>query len=270
MSANYKIVQIRVARVAQGLQRLQKKPTAESVHALRVATRRLRAVLSLCCVKQSEYQRAQIFLKKLTKYLGKVRTLDVCRNILSQVSRSLHKQACSRYTQHICQQWLKIRQHKAVALWHFGSKKREAQRLKQLTGRLPATHDEDYLKTTVAYAHRRLVRQLGYRKKRFSKQALHACRIALKQFRYATEALAVGTGRNLNPAIQRLRQVQTALGDLHDVEVVIRRLNQHTQKHKAAHSKKEAMVLRAQLKKQEAILRQAANRSLMRLRQELG
>jgi CHAD domain-containing protein len=52
-------------------------------------------------------------------------------------------------------------------------------------------------------------------------EAMHRLRIAIKRYRYALEALTEAGASGLQPAIQAARSLQSDLGSLHDLDVLI-------------------------------------------------
>jgi len=52
-------------------------------------------------------------------------------------------------------------------------------------------------------------------------EAMHRLRIAIKRYRYALEALTEAGAPGLRPAIQEARSLQSDLGSLHDLDVLI-------------------------------------------------
>lgn len=262
----------RVLRVRRGLRRLRPAPGVEAIHALRVATRRLRAVLALCAsgLGRRERRRVRAFLRGLTRRLGVVRALDVSRAVVAAVARTHLARADRGQARAVRRELAAARPRATAALLAFGGSPRRIALLDRLLTGLCAAPDPEELAATVTRARRRLVRRLREAADEHTKSAFHACRIALKKLRYAVEALAIGTGRDVEAVVERLRAVQTALGDLHDTEVVVHHLDGSTPLTGLRCRRAAAASLRARLQEREAILRGEGNLALARFRREIA
>jgi CHAD domain-containing protein len=61
--------------------------------------------------------------------------------------------------------------------------------------------------------------------------AQHRARVALKQYRYLVETLAAARGEPPAPLLRQLQRAQSALGALHDFELLRRRLEKFAARH---------------------------------------
>ena len=193
----------------------------EGVHEVRVASRRVRAVLDL--VEPGLYpgfKRQSRKLRALTRALGRTREMDVHIAILEEMGRVAPELAASAGMEH--------------ALEVIGRRRRKAGRamaaelaglsLKNLPQMLlvPSLPDpfrvgdlagavwsclEPWLEG--AFPAAELLDQEDAR-------ALHALRIRVKRLRYALEVLAAGFHLPPEPQLRHLKALQTALGDHHD------------------------------------------------------
>jgi len=59
-------------------------------------------------------------------------------------------------------------------------------------------------------------------------EAMHRVRIAIKRYRYALEALTESGASGLQPAIHAARSLQSDLGGLHDLDVLIEVVRRNT------------------------------------------
>jgi CHAD domain-containing protein len=199
-----------------------------AVHQARVATRRLREAVPVlgAGLGRKRVRKLRRRMRKLTRLFGAVRERDVALSMLktrqtdghidphgaARVREALHEgrdAARTRLTEtldaHKVSRWLHdvkvfeqaLAEPSADAGWRVVL----ARRLLKRTERV-----------------RRTVNEAGVL---FVSERLHAVRVAVKQLRYAVELAAELGGRKLESALNELKTCQDALGELHDVDMLM-------------------------------------------------
>jgi len=165
----------------------------ESVHRMRVASRRLRVGLRLLGVRRVPS------LARLGRALGAVRTLDVSLALLREApvrSRSLEQRLRRERRQRLAQ-LRRVYERTEPVVW---------------SGR------RANLRRALAELRRLVRKRLARFEERRSGGAFHKLRIAVKKYRYGLEA--VGAADRIKP----LKRLQELMGDCHDVEVLLKGL----------------------------------------------
>lgn len=198
------------------------KGDGRGLHAVRVASRRLREALRLIDHPRRESRKLARELKRITRVLGPLRELDVSRALLGALAKS--------------EPWLApAAQLVDVRLLEIGAVRRA-----RLTGRLRELDEKDLFDRIGhvlkrAHAGRRVSlddrariasliaeRAAGVRAAAdaagalYATEALHEVRIKTKKLRYALEVGRAARLAGAGPAATRLRRYQNLLGDLHD------------------------------------------------------
>ncbi len=207
--------------------------SADAVHDMRVTSRRIRAALAFLRkdLPARRRRRASRRVRNITAALGELRQFDVNTELLDRI---IAESPEVRHAAEFARPMLaadrgrsQTRARKAVRETDFDALGRD---LKALARRLD---DCD-----VGGLSKRAGRRAARREKRLGrlwgangagpaasldprdKQRLHAIRIATKKFRYHLETGGSICGWPVNPAIRAAREMQDALGDLHDLEVL--------------------------------------------------
>lgn len=194
----------------------------EGLHDVRVASRRVRAVLDL--VDPAVYpgfRRHLRRLRRLTGTLGATRELDVHQALLAdlgdQAPSPLSRAAVEHALEALDRRARRARRRMAASL----------PRLKVAAAaellRVPSLPDP-FLRSDLAQAVWSLLEPrlrdaltgLPALAEREDAEALHGARIRIKQARYALEVLGGAFTAPVDGALERLRSVQTALGRHHD------------------------------------------------------
>ena len=200
---------------------------AEGIHRARVARRRLRELVPVLAAASDEGDAAALRrrLRDVTRLLGPSRELDVAGLSLSAIERRspVHAAAIAVVRAH-------VERERARA----GRVKRQAAAAVDVDDLAARTRDLAGLvrePLAVRGCAERAADRLGRRTREledallgagfvFAPGPLHRVRIALKKFRYAME-VAQRAGRfRLGGSMQRLKRLQTLLGDLHDLQVL--------------------------------------------------
>ena len=181
---------------------------AETVHEMRVATRRLRVGLEFFAAgfEPSEYQQLLRQLARLGKALGVVRMCDVNRALLRRnAGATLQRERVAR-----CKE--------LVELCHVMMTAKIAARIAALV-----THRHG--KTDARRALEKLRRNLRRCLERFDKQrgraAFHKLRIAARNYRYGLEIAKFIFSAKAGKQMKVIKKLQELMGACHDVEVLM-------------------------------------------------
>ncbi|MCG3147799.1 MAG: hypothetical protein PCFJNLEI_01240 [Verrucomicrobiae bacterium] len=201
---------------------------AETLHQMRVATRRLRVGLRFFAMlyPANELKQVQRQLRRLTGVLGEVRTVDVNIHLLRKAARRLPA-ATGAVQRKLVAGWLADRhQHltavrelrQTLATSHFQA------RIRQLILKPRALDDKRVLKEATATLND-LRRELRRRYRKYHRQAsaaaFHKFRLAAKRYRYALEISAAVFATAAAPRIRAVETLQDRTGACHDLEVLL-------------------------------------------------
>jgi CHAD domain-containing protein len=224
-----KALDVRWRKLRKELDRTQKKYSEDSVHDLRVASRRLIAVLEtmLEIHKDSDMQDCRKRVKKLLDGLSPLRDLHVQRATVLQM--------LDRFAQ------LKNFEQSLA-----DKEGRTAKKVQKILKRAPKIDNavvraraharkgianDDILK--VIDRRYRKVLSLAARVDPSNTETIHSMRLAFKRFRYTCE-VAHPIIRKLvtTERLEEFHAFQTMMGDIQDVEVLSARLGKWTEKHR--------------------------------------
>jgi len=193
----------------------------EGLHDVRVASRRVRAVLDLVQPRlYPGYKRQCRKLKCLTRALGRPREMDVHMGILEEMRQRVPGLATCSGMEH-AQELIEFRRRKARKAMARELDGLSLDNLPEmlLVPSLPDPFRAGDLAGTIwdclapwlegAFPGQELLDQEDT-------LALHALRIRVKRLRYALEVLAAGFHLPPEPQLRHLKALQTALGDHHD------------------------------------------------------
>ncbi|ATB35717.1 haloacid dehalogenase [Cystobacter fuscus] len=223
---------------------LTRKLTPKRVHDLRVATRRLRAVLEafrdLADLKARERE-----VKRLQDALGEVRDLHVQGAWLEEVaqksesSRRAGFQAMhARLMSPLPDKERRLR--RALSRWAdrtVPALERETRRLKG-----PGKYGGQRVRQELSHRLRQLEALMENRAKDLTPAMAHALRKDVKKLRYEAELFVPALGREVKPLLKALKPLQESLGELHDSDVRLHLL-QHFALHGAAAQRAAARTL---------------------------
>jgi len=205
----------------------------EFVHRMRVASRRLRAAMPLfeSCLPPKAYKTWLRKVRRVTRALGAARDTDVQMNVLQEFqadhTEPLYQHGLRRLNLRLSQQRQRLQQEVIAALDQFDAS-HTIQDMQERLIPLLARQGQVYLYTPHLYlrAYEALVTRmedfLGYEQyidKPECVAELHAMRIAAKRLRYTLEVFAPIYPGEMKSALQAIRKVQEALGDIHDCDV---------------------------------------------------
>jgi CHAD domain-containing protein len=190
---------------------------AESIHQARVATRRIRAALTIVDGKESD--RLEL-CRALGRMLGKVRELDITQEIFRTLSTRSPAASCAIAA--AC---------RTVERDQQDARRRFAKALDHLELRpLLALRERPSITAVWKDWRRRIVTETLARQQElcdamdrapvvYMPNRVHRVRIATKKLRYALE-VGEATGIRVNPNVMRdLRKTQDLLGRVHDADV---------------------------------------------------
>ena len=189
---------------------------AETIHRMRVASRRLRVGLEFFGARFEPRELKQILqqLRRLGKTLGAVRVLDVNAALLREakgcaaLERELAAERRSRLVE--------LRElHRAAMTAKLGS------RVETLVVRPRGRPDGQ---RPLAELRRELRRCLDRFEKKRGAEPFHKLRIAAKKYRYGLEIVESVFGADADGKIKSVKTLQELMGACHDVEVLLERL----------------------------------------------
>lgn len=204
----------------------------EYVHRMRVASRRLRNVLTVftACLPAKKSTRWQKQVRAITQSLGQVRDMDVQIEHITEISSQLEDAKLKRGINRLA---LRLRQQREnlqknildvldtlVASGILEEIKDHAALAKQTDETQPFT--AQLYKTSFHVINMRLDDLLSFRPyvhRPECKTELHAMRIAAKKLRYTLEIFTPLYGNHLEKHLPKVRRIQVTLGNLHDCDV---------------------------------------------------
>jgi triphosphatase len=203
-----------------------------AIHQARVATRRVRAALSIV-TRGSKGRKLTKVVSRLTRTLGRVRELDVAILSLDELASDV---SVPREGLHLLRAILKEERERlcaemALGIEHVNLEKLQRKALAAVQ-RLIDEHESDVsdLKRLKAVTKRSVRRGLALRAAIdnaggiYLPDRLHQVRIAVKKLRYVLEIARDLSRSRASARIRTLRSVQDLLGRMHDLEMLIMRI----------------------------------------------
>ncbi len=207
----------------------------ESIHHMRVASRRLRNALELFanCFPKNKITVWQNNLKKVTRSLSLARDTDVQLELLDQILVQLPEK---RYRPGIRRIQIRLKQRRQKLqrkILQALDELEKSQTIAQMRKRLEIFVGQPPEKSGYSYELYRLAQQaiteklenmLAYEPYIYDPnrvEELHAMRISAKKLRYTLETFSLLYSSKLNKPIQATRQMQEILGIIHDCDVWI-------------------------------------------------
>jgi CHAD domain-containing protein len=203
------------------------------VHELRVASRRLQEALEFLAPYLPEGPRRKLYrrARRVRRFLGELRNADVMVELATDMMRRLTP---SERT--VLRPFLSRLQAEAAGLRRLaihrrvvpvpGVRKRIGRLLKNLRD-----SSADSLDSRGEQILSERIRQLGTAlgdAEQGEPTAMHRLRITVKRYRYALEFLERAGRKELKGAIQGTRKLQSELGHLHDLDVLLEILRRET------------------------------------------
>ena len=206
--------------------------SVEDLHRARIASRRLREALTILDgdLPRGMAKKLRRRLRRVTRALGPVRELDVADGLLAEMAQSADPEharpiaAVRRWVhrERAARQRKMRRRVKPAKLDKLG------QVLTSLGHALPSVATDGLWRSHLAARIGRLARLTRVAVDRtgglYSPERVHQVRIRLKKLRYALEFAADTGPVRLGALVRQLKAVQDMLGQLHDLEVVLRQV----------------------------------------------
>jgi len=242
-----KVIQRHLAALSAEVAGVRTAEDIESVHRMRVASRRMRTALALFsgCFNKQDYKEINRDVRKVTRALGEARDLDVQLEVVeaafSELSDPKFQPGLKRLQFRLTQRRAEVQQHVNTAMDKMTADKL-IPRLEAWAEPLLAQAKNVYLYSPALYTlafqgiARRLEELLShvpYIHDPQNVQELHAMRISAKRLRYAMETFEELYGGQLKPYIAIARKLQDQLGAVHDLDVWIAFIPQFIEEEKA-------------------------------------
>jgi CHAD domain-containing protein len=235
-----KYIRRQAKQLAEQLDGVCRAEDIEFVHRARVASRRLRAALRMFrrCFGRKTVKRWRKQIRRVTSELGDARDIDVQIEFLCGAMHSVHQPACYPGIARLLVQWehrrglLQTNVVKAVERLRSSGVLEEMQAVAKRALADPKTEAISVpspiaCRETAKHIRRRLKQALRYQDSLCDPQDLqrhHALRIAAKRLRYTLEIAKPVYDQQLEPIVEAVKKVQTLLGDVHDCDVWLQRL----------------------------------------------
>ena len=195
---------------------------ADGVHDLRVASRRLRAILAehKGLFDKGAVRKVRKRARRVTRALGRPRELDVSIEVTQRLRNGCHGPA--RYAaSHLLRQLRAQRAGQSSAIAKTtdqvdSSKFRKAVKTLLNSGPKPGKLDLGRAARSLRKRYRAVVAAHAAWQEASTDESLHALRIEFKRFRYTCEIYRNVNGSHLDKFIASLKEVQESLGEWHD------------------------------------------------------
>ena len=210
-----------------------------AVHRTRVASRRLREVLPVLQLDPDVSEKLSKRLRKVTQRLGPMRELDVLLAVIEELGQT------DRYSPAALERVAVVVRGERERIHARFAEKRSIAELTRLARKLEKIGHELELEDANLLERRKEAKArqwvLEARAARrasalasamtdagavYQPERLHAVRIAVKKLRYALEVSADAARVKSTPDLRLLKNVQDALGRLHDLHVLVERVRQ--------------------------------------------
>lgn len=198
---------------------------ARHTHEARVAARRLAEALALT---GDAGQRLDRDVRALRRALGATRELDVARIVFDEAAR---RHRWSKLAEARVRKYLLVerkRRHQKVAPTlariSLSRLRRRIQAMGEYAAGVRARKLAPRVRKRVVARERELATAIKRAGAVYDIDRLHAVRLAVKKLRYTLEVAQEALGRRLAPRIKALKVQQGRLGDLHDLQVLVRHI----------------------------------------------
>lgn len=210
--------QVRAMRTQVDLVRAE---DPDGIHDLRVASRRLRAILTAHAKSfpKTKLGKLRKRIQRVTTVLGKPRELDVTLALLERHRQMLH--GSERYAiNHVIRRVRAERAAQCEAIAQGAAMVASPAFDRGVSGLLNGRYRaKDFRRTAAKHTRKRFAKLVArYEQWRDGRTdaSLHQVRIAFKKFRYTCEMYGPLYGRGMKTLIRQLKKAQEALGDWHD------------------------------------------------------
>ena len=196
------------------------------LHQARVASRRLREAVPVLSagVKGVKARKTRHTIRKVTRTLGSVRELDVALALIDELAAAddISRPALQEVRLHVANERDRRREQMLARLSgvDIGKLDRRLARLAEATADDRAGHWREALGNRLLKRAKRLAQSVADAGQLYAPDQLHRVRIDAKKLRYGLELASDGGVLAARPLVTAVRKVQTALGTLHDLQVL--------------------------------------------------
>lgn len=221
---------------ARTLRHCRQHPSEKNIHDLRVSTRRLLAHLEvLRSLSPTPIEKTRRRLKRIMRLTAPLRDAQVQVQRLDRLTRRNRHAELAPAKRHLKKQAHKLRFVVAKKLRRREPKLDLIQPRKIVAGHLPPSASQKRLRAVSDKVLRASVRTVQSRLRRAATTEIaldgHRARVAVKKLRYLSEVIAPPTAHS-GQALNQLQAIQSALGELHDFDVFLQRLEKSAVRHK--------------------------------------
>jgi CHAD domain-containing protein len=223
----------RLGRLAFEINHALKSRNADAIHDLRVALRRFSQALRVFkrCFRGKEVRKIRGDVKRTLAMAGEVRNCDIALKLLSKSKQAVRadlptqlqtrRREAERTLIASLKRWM---ERKSSRRWR-AALETAATKTVPTSGRASVTRTAQQTLPRLAEA----FFERGHRaaKDKASPAELHQFRLASKKFRYSLELFLPLYGPLLKPALEKIKQVQSLLGDINDCETVRKMILQY-------------------------------------------
>jgi CHAD domain-containing protein len=215
-----------LGRLAFQMNLTMKSPNADSVHDVRVAIRRFTQALTVFkpCFRGKETRKIRRRLKKLMLHAGNVRNCDVALKTLSKArmgeAASLRPKVQSQRKENV---------RVLVAALRRRIDRKSSLKWRTALESALATADDAFCRVAIEETARRVLPAMAKdflehgnaaSEAKASPEKLHQFRIASKKYRYTLELFTPLYGESLKGWLDRVKSIQSLLGDINDCVTV--------------------------------------------------
>ncbi len=229
------ILNVRVQNLLSHESGTRQDSDIEALHDMRVASRRLREAFEIFdfCFPAKVYDKLYQRVRQVTRALGEVRNADVAIAYLQDLSKANSDILIQVTLEDLLRRLSQSRRRARIRLL----RELDQRRLQKLPGELtnvfwrienmPLRYRRGPRQSR-ALARRLLLQRVreffaarGAVSGEHDEANLHNVRIAVKKLRYAIETLDYAVGEQITNGLKSLKQLQDALGGLHDRDVLV-------------------------------------------------
>lgn len=203
----------------------------ETIHRLRVASRRLRVAIRLLkpILPYKQYKLLRKEVRRIGRVLGFARQLDVQMKFLKNAKKSLPKKLNPLHIESIIDDLKEKRSKEQKNIYYIIEDFAKKSHLEKFKGRLRKLISLEHLseelfsiqvKITILKYLDKFLSFSRYAYKPKSIKKLHRMRISAKKLRYALEIIRPWYGNKTTNYINALHEIQDLLGEIHDYDVL--------------------------------------------------
>ena len=208
------------------------------LHKTRVASRRIREALPIVgvCAPQAKVKKLSRKMRKLTRYLGPIRELDVKLDMLESAARTavIPERALELVRREVASQRQALRDDlsDSVPVDDLRKLLRKLERIAETNDDRDKKHHRSDTRWRGALATRlmRRAKELGAALDEagpiYVPERLHGVRIGVKKLRYALEIAREAGVRRASVLVRVLKRQQECLGRLHDSQALLRHVRE--------------------------------------------